>query len=421
MKITISVRHLLLLLYAILLTSRIAVIIGDVQSSTFWIVLQILYICIFLAVYSFNDSKFNILLNKKKNISTMIMLLLILHTVLWGIVITNDSFKELIFDQFLSQMIFLLVLISTVLIVKKYNFLSDFIKVSYYCLSFFLVYHFLKYINELDLSGVLNIFKTEGRIRANFGFGHYNTLGISCVCNICLIFLLKDKKQSCWGYGLKILFLIVSILMLLCSASRNALISILIYGVVLFLLNIERMINSKTIATILKVFIVFSIFAIVAIVLFPNFNVLMSNANRATLFKHAIPELLKSGRWLFGLGYASNTSYGMELTGYQTYWLDNAYVYYLVTTGVLGFILILVLALIMFRKLLKNTKDLYAFKQIFSMFCMYLFWGMFEPSLFQCGVIANYSLLVVFLVAADKNNEIFSWKRIEERKSKRVN
>ena len=60
---------------------------------------------------------------------------------------------------------------------------------------------------------------------------------------------------------------------------------------------------------------------------------------------------MKSGRILIGLGYASNADYGSNLTPYMTSWLDNSYMYYLITTGVIGFAIIMIALVVIWRGL----------------------------------------------------------------------
>ena len=105
---------------------------------------------------------------------------------------------------------------------------------------------------------------------------------------------------------------------------------------------------------------------------------------------------LNSGRILQGLGYVSNTAYGTNLTPYTTYWLDNGYAYILISTGVLGFLIILGAIILLIKKIGFTSND-YIKSKVFPILIIYLYTCLFETNLFNSGYIANYIYLVIFL------------------------
>ena len=132
-----------------------------------------------------------------------------------------------------------------------------------------------------------------------------------------------------------------------------------------------------------------------------DMSALLVIAQRALLFTHTLPMFFDSGRVWFGLGYASNVAYAARQTPYVTYWLDNAYVYYLVTTGVIGLLLLVAALILIAVRLLKNRKA-YNGREALSIFCVYLYVSIFETVFFNSGFIVNYMYLPFFLFCTDK-------------------
>ena len=77
-----------------------------------------------------------------------------------------------------------------------------------------------------------------------------------------------------------------------------------------------------------------------------------------TLFSVALPTFFKSNRTWIGLGLASGEIYGQNLTPYKTYWLDNGYIYTLITSGYIGitiYVALIILFLISYWNLKKQN------------------------------------------------------------------
>lgn len=137
-----------------------------------------------------------------------------------------------------------------------------------------------------------------------------------------------------------------------------------------------------------------------------SFSSLLSISQRSLLFYVALPTWRESGRIMTGLGYVSSSSYGNNLTPYTTYFLDNSYIYYLVTTGIIGFLLIGIAVYVLGRNIYKNR-----FKEIgmygFSLFCVYLYISLFEAVVFNSGIPTNYIYMVLLLsVAGMRENDV---------------
>jgi len=405
----VSVKSIIIFCYSLLFASRINVLISSSTPSQLWIVLEIIYLAI-ISFFCFLYPKPVLKINKKLNSQILVQIILILHTVLFGVVFINAQFSNLIYDYFQSQILFFLIVILTVAVACKYRLLYPILKASFYVLSFFLLFKLIANISDLNLSNISNIFVSGLRTRANFGFGHYNVLGNACSCNIMIWILLKNKKQSMMSKWIQNAFAAISAIMLLCSASRTALTGLVLYVLVFYFLELDRILKNKRFKGFCRALIVICIVSIVLMVFADiGFESFLVESNRITLVKAAIPALLNSNRVLFGLGYAANITYGTNLTPYTTYWLDNGYIYYLVTTGVIGLSLIVLIILMIWKGLTRHA-DLKIGKQVVAIFFVYLYSALFEGLLFQSGSVTNYIYMILFFVCMGNASEIRTWK-----------
>lgn len=381
------------ILFFFLLISRILTLTGNYNFPISPVMLQIIYI-ILISIILIRTSTDNatIKVKKQKSFFTIIILLL-LHTILWGTMFVNPSLIDLTSSMFKSQIMFLIVVLITLWATIRLDAIDILIKSSFYAISCILIIQLILNFSELNLSNIANIMSKEERYRANFGFGHYNTLGGACLCNIVLwTFLDKKKLKNIIYY----IFLLVSIIMLLCSASRSSLTALALFLVIYALGRIFK--NKKSgkrilLNKIIKVGIIIALFLIAINI---NVSAALEESQRTLIFEKAIPVFLNSGRILQGLGYVSNTAYGTNLTPYTTYWLDNGYAYILISTGVLGFLIILGAIILLIKKIGFTSND-YIKSKVFPILIIYLYTCLFETNLFNSGYIANYIYLVIFL------------------------
>lgn len=387
--------------YAVLLLSRILVLTSNYNWPVDPVALELVYIvlCGFLLVYK----KFKMISAN----SLTILCILLLHTILWGKVFVNDLIASLIESLYKSQIMFVIIIAFTVFMIRRYGILYDFIKVSFWILIAMLLLQFITNISDLDLSNIVNIMSKDERTRGNFGFGHYNTLGAACVCTLVL-------SSIVYKYSYKFLHLIIwmarilAIVMLLCSASRSSLTSLAVFIIIYYSIGINDLKLSKNVKINIKIVRFVLVLILILIVLFEiDINELLIESQRGLVFNHALPLFLRSGRVFLGLGFASNTAYGTGATPYTTYWIDNGYIYYLITSGILGFTFIVAAISILFYGLYKRHNDNLG-RYVFSLFVMYLYGSLFEVTIFMSGAIINYIYLPIFIVTISYQRE---WRK----------
>ena len=394
----VSINGFFSILYGMLLLSRIYAIANvytfPVDSAT----VQMLYVVIILLLAMVKEKRY-IISKQITEFKTAIMLLAG-YLILFGFVFVNPLMRKYTSGIVLRQGLFLAVVISTALFACRNRLLSEIITTSFWTVAIVLCYQFVTNIEDIAKINVLTVFSISSRTRANFGLGHYNYLGMLCTCEIVLgAWLLKLRKKQ------KAVFWVIalSVVMLLGSASRNAIVSLLVFVFIGFYFNLDRYPMKKTYKFLVKLLLgVLVLFAAVLGDTGITIEAILKDSNRLTLFEVALPTFFGSSRTWTGLGLASGEIYGRNLTPYKTYWLDNGYIYTLVASGYIGAIIYLALIILFLRTFWCIKKKYPTIGTLASTtFYMYLFTALFETSLFNGGVLTNYLLMPIFLVVLD--------------------
>lgn len=397
----------------ILLVSRILVLTSNYNWPIDPVSLQILYLFMTVVVVAAYN-KGRIAVNKGNYL--VVLGLLLIHTLLWGVVFVDGRMTSVITTQFRSQSMFVVVLCVTIWAVLQLQMQQNFLKCGYYALALVLFLQLIQNLSDVNLGNLANIFTARERTRANFGFGHYNALGTACVCVILMREYLKKQYRTPLKKALDFLILIMAVVMLLCSASRSAITGLLLYYIVYYGSRMDHWHMSSAAIRTAKVF---SIFAVVLLAVWALFgfdvSAFLVAAQRSMLFTHTLPMFFKSDKVLLGLGYASNTAYAYGQTPYKTYWLDNAYIYYLVATGIVGVALLMIAFFIIARGLYKRRKTVEG-ASFFATFVVYAYISLFETALFNSGGLVNYIYIPWFLLAITGDG-FHAKKEIKEKES----
>ena len=402
---TVKLKTLFVLSFCILLFSRIAVLTGNYNIPINPVMIEVVYIVIILILIGMKGIEWRGIKSINNNV---IILLLFAHTCLFGVVLVNPQMPILINSQFKSQIVFVIIIAVTVMAIEYFDALIEFAKTAYYTLAFFLFIQFITHLGDININNIVNIMSIEDRTRSNFGFGHYNTLGAACLCIIILTIFLHEKEKK---RIVNILILGMAIIMLLCSASRNSLTGFIVFVIVCIIQSLDSSNMGARKKSGIKCILIMVIVMMVPFVMGLDFNNLLKISQRSLIFYVAFPTYVNSGRLFTGLGYASNTSYGSNMTPYMTYWLDNSYMYYLIATGIIGFALI-VLALIILGKRIIRNRFLYKGHIICSLYFVYLYTALFEVIIFESGSLLNYIYMPIMISFAMRKKYEMSTKRI---------
>lgn len=371
----------------IVLVSRILVLTDNYSWPIGPVLLEVLYLM--LTVFLVLFAKRGVLVFQRGK-HWYVLCVFVLHTLLWGLVFVDSRFDDLILSHFKSQIMFVVILLVTVWAVHCFDAEKAFLKCCCYALSCMLIYQLATHLSEVDLSNLANIMSASERTRANFGFGHYNALGAACVCNILLLDSISKRNGKPKPNVMMVVFLGISVIMLLCSASRSSITSLLLYYMVFAALRMNEWRISKRLITALQVVLLLvTSIVIVCILAMVDMDEFLIAAQRSHLVTHTLPMFFETGKIWLGLGYASNVAYAMRQTPYTTYWMDNGYIYLLVTTGWIGFGLLMSALWCLARAFIKQSRTPHG-KRMLAVLAVYLYISLFETAMFSSGSIVNY-------------------------------
>jgi len=396
----ISISGVFSILYGILLLSRIYAIANvysfPVDSST----IQVMYVGIIILLAFIKEKKLII----KKQITELGIAILILvgYLFLFGFVFVNPVMAQYTKGMVMRQGLFLAVVITTALFARRNHLLLEVITTSFWTVAIVLFVQFITHLEDLAKINLVTLFDISSRTRTNFGLGHYYFLGMLCSCEIILGAWLAKM-----GHKPKASFLVMAlaVIMLLGSASRNAIFSLIVFALVEIYFHLDKYALKNVYKFLIKLV---SGVLVLLMILFGDAGASVEGmlllSNRLVLFSVALPTFFSSGRTWTGLGLASGEIYGQNLTPYKTYWLDNGYVYTLITTGYIGACIYLVLIILMLRKFWKMKKNSPLIGTLAcSTFFVYLFTALFETTLFNGGALINYLFMPIFLILLGYN------------------
>lgn len=393
-------QSLIIISFAVMFISRVLVISGNYTIPVDATLIEIIYLGIIVTIGVFKVGKIKI--SKKMSGSTVVSMALLLHVILFTCVFINPLMRKYALQMFQRQGMFVSIVVLSAWIIGKYRLFDAFLKTIFISMSLILLIQFLTNISDLQYLNIANVMSSVGRTRGNFGFGHYNTLGGTCVCNVLIAHLIQKRK--CAGVYLKWLivpFMFLSFVMLLVSASRSSISALGIYICLYAFLNLEIKKLGRRTTRFLKIFLGCFMVMLLMFNLGMPFDTFLVESNRFTLFNVALPTFFNSGRMMVGLGYAPTEVYGLNETPYLTYWLDNGYIYTLVTTGYIGsFIYIIALGAI--TKNMRKLSKCDIGKNMICIFVVYLYVALFEATLFT-GTIPNHVYIILFLIYASRH------------------
>lgn len=291
---------------------------------------------------------------KKKTVPALIVLiLLLLHTLLWGMVFVNETVKTetnihmrelLILIVFISETAYLYYSSGTVLEFAKHTYGVYLLALLWAGLT-----HFSDFVNPIKF---IYVFGGSHTYRVAFGFGHANYVGSICCCALlCSIYLIDHmRKHLSVNVFLKNKRLWMIILadvyigeMLFSTASRTAILAFLIAIVMYIIYNANNLLPSIGSAKPREIIILGSCLAIILLFLTGTFSKLLTETNRDNLISTNMQILNDYFNRRTGMGYINYSGFsdGVWLFGYETANVDSYYAYIFFATGYLGTFLIM--------------------------------------------------------------------------------
>lgn len=285
---------------------------------------------------------------------------------LFLILIFISAFRTLTDLVVLVKMISLLIiLICNYYFFKRYNMFNEVILSTFLIPSFFLLWRFISEGAPFVVYSKLDLLfgaAWNERYRVAFGTYHPNAVGNLACCIIMISYIvLFNINMNNNHKTIRTIWVIIldfiNFTILLSSDSRTSILAVAIsIVVVLFFLftKIER-----RIIRILSRFLL----AIVGICIFlysqsDSVVDLFVSSNRYANFTVNIPLLNTLLRKTFGLGMIDSASFGNKLTTLgDTFFVDNYFLYILLTLGITGILIIVYMVFSLFRRFYREVEN----------------------------------------------------------------
>ena len=278
------------------------------------------------------------------------------YVILFGKILVNNSLKGLTEFTFNALVIFyVLVFIMASYIKDSKCRKVTFVKTTFWTFTIGMIFSAaLNWDGKLALGELVsNVFGGYTRTRAAFGFYHPNAAANIALCVIVLSSYLVCENRK------KNIYLIIDVFMMyiiLATASRTTLSALILFIV---LLMYSRLINKIKSNNGKRGLIVGLILIVMLLLLFSGENGiagLFTLSNRSYNFIYNVPVLVKSGRLWIGLGLIGSGEF-YQLPQYNTFFVDNYFLYVLMSTGILGLIFMSCFMIYTLKKLINQSNN----------------------------------------------------------------
>lgn len=289
----------------------------------------------------------------------IVMFFLLLHTVLFGLVYTNENVQSLIIVHFKEMIIYILIIFLTCYFVWSQDLFQDFMQWNFWTTAFVLlragITHRSHFVNPLYF---IYVFSSTHSYRTTFGFGHANFTGNMCLFTLAYsVFFLEELRRKKHishmlrnNYVRLILFTdIILGEMLFSTQSRTSILAGVIFIVSYIFYNWKDVFRFSYRAR--------AIFTYIAVVLIIAFIVtggpagIWADAHRDGNITVNYPIFKTFSPWT-GMGYIPPYGFYTNAYGLGTFALDIYYVYIFFTTGYLGSAIIILFLITVFTFIL---------------------------------------------------------------------
>lgn len=307
--------------------------------------------------------------------------------------ISTRTFRELVA---LSAFVASLFLVSKILI--AYNWKQELSATI--CLSLgitLVIAYVMNFDNFAFISHIGNIFQSGGRYRYAFGLGHANTAGRYSL--LFLIFTSMYREAVAERYGVQksdkfnTFFLVpvsvVAVLILLSTASRASITSLILFFLVYFYLAFYSSIGYY----IRLAIIIASVILVLAVVNIVDWEYVFRESNRMDNYKSIEVIMQRRVIWI-GLGFVAE---GDLLDAVNLPWQDSFYLTVFIKSGLIGFTILLGSIFWFTKTYFSDIEQMTKFQKLAGgILAFNLYYGLFERIMFGHGAaeMALWALLV---------------------------
>lgn len=260
------------------------------------------------------------------------------YLILFGKILVNENLKSLTAFTFNAMAVFYILVFIMAAYIDNEHKKNMFVKVSFWTLVVGVFFSAL--INwDGKLQGtelISNIFQGYTRERSAFGFYHPNTVANIALCVIILsAYLMKEN-------GRKKHYIVIDAFMIyiiLAASSRTTLSAVILFLILVLYETLLKKIRNKNERRFWTA--ILSIIVILLLMFSSENGIegLFKLSNRSYNFIYNIPVLANSGRFMIGLGLIGSGEF-YQLAQYNTFFVDNYFLYILMSTGVIGLLFI---------------------------------------------------------------------------------
>lgn len=277
------------------------------------------------------------------------------YLILFGKILVNENLKSLTAFTFNAMAVFYILVFIMAAYIDNEHKKNMFVKVSFWTLVVGVFFSAL--INwDGKLQGtelISNIFQGYTRERSAFGFYHPNTVANIALCVIILsAYLMKEN-------GRKKHYIVIDAFMIyiiLAASSRTTLSAVILFLILVLYETLLKKIRNKNERRFWTV--ILSIIVILLLMFSSENGIegLFKLSNRSYNFIYNIPVLANSGRLMIGLGLIGSGEF-YQLAQYNTFFVDNYFLYILMSTGVIGLLFIVSFMIYLCKRLFVGSSN----------------------------------------------------------------
>lgn len=277
------------------------------------------------------------------------------YLILFGKILVNENLKSLTAFTFNAMAVFYILVFIMAAYIDNEHKKNMFVKVSFWTLVVGVFFSAL--INwDGKLQGtelISNIFQGYTRERSAFGFYHPNTVANIALCVIILsAYLMKEN-------GRKKHYIVIDAFMIyiiLAASSRTTLSAVILFLILVLYETLLKKIRNKNERRFWTA--ILSIIVILLLMFSSENGIegLFKLSNRSYNFIYNIPVLANSGRLMIGLGLIGSGEF-YQLAQYNTFFVDNYFLYILMSTGVIGLLFIVSFMIYLCKRLFVGSSN----------------------------------------------------------------
>ena len=334
----------------------------------------------------------------KNNIGLIAILMIIQFFFLPLSIFLIQGITETIGYSFIS-LICILFYICIAYFLKDEERFEKFVKIFYLMTLIYIIIAIVNnppVVNIMDIKN--NLFNIDGRMnREMYGFVAPNAFAILSITNILLSFYLSitTYKKQVFKKFFMYITIVFNIIFIVTTASRGALISLIVFFLVFFYNKIVIKRTNKIVNYIITLGISIYIINIISNFFSLGLNYSKLSSGRIGNWIEVIQRLNEKKSMFMGLGYVnSNTFYNSDITANLL--TDNWFIHTLATQGYLGFILgiilIVVILITIYKVEIKKYSDTNNYIKSFMM--LILVYSSIENMFFN----VNYILTMLYWI-----------------------